>query len=73
MWGTNYMVHLGMLVAELVLVVRISGHVVLRKCTGYLEKKNRVDVWGFWVVVCMIGFSWEDVGEDCFGRGWLAI
>ena len=21
----------------------------------------------------LIGFSWEDVGEDCFGGGWLAI
>ena len=21
----------------------------------------------------MIGFSWEDVGEDCLGGGWLAI
>ena len=74
MWGTKYMlVHLGMLVAELVPMVRISGHVVLGKCTGYLEKKLRVDVWGFWVVVDKIGFSWEDVGEDCFGGGWLAI
>ena len=32
-----------------------------------------MNVWGFWVVVGMIGFSWEDVGEDCFGGGWLAI
>ena len=32
-----------------------------------------MDVWGFWVVVGMIGFSWEDVGEDCFGGGCLAI
>ena len=32
-----------------------------------------MDVWGFWVVVGMIGFSWEDVGEDCLGGGWLAI
>ena len=32
-----------------------------------------MDVWGFWVVVSMPGFSWEDVGEDCFGGGWLAI
>ena len=32
-----------------------------------------VDVWGFWVVVGIIGFSWEDVGEDCFGGGCLAI
>ena len=45
MRGTNYMmVHLGMLFAELVLVVRISERVVLRKCTGYLEKKC---VWMF--------------------------
>ena len=45
MWGTNYkLVHLGMLVAELVLEVRINGRVVLRMCTGYLEKKF---VWMF--------------------------
>ena len=45
MWGTNYMlVHLEMLVAEPVLVVRISGCVVLQKGTGYLEKKF---VWMF--------------------------
>ena len=45
MWGTNYMlVHLGMLVAEPVLGVRISGRVVFQKCTGYLEKKF---VWMF--------------------------
>ena len=40
MWGINYMlVHLGMLVAELVLVVQISEHVVLQKRMGYHEKK----------------------------------
>ena len=45
MWGTNYMlVHLGMRVAERVLVVWITGRVVLRKCKGYLEKKF---VWMF--------------------------
>ena len=33
----------------------------------------RVDGWGFWVVVDSIGFSWGDVGEDCFGGGCLAI
>ena len=39
-WGIkNMLVHLGMLVAELVLVVRISERVVLQKCMGYLEKK----------------------------------
>ena len=32
-----------------------------------------MNAWGFWVVVGLIGFSWEDVGEDCFGGGWLAI
>ena len=48
MWGTNYMlVHLRMRVAEPVLVVRIRGRVVLRKCTGYLEKKF---VWMFGVL-----------------------
>ena len=66
MWGTNYMlVHLGMLVAELVLVVQISERVVLQKRTGGLSwKEIRVDVWGFWVVVVMTEFCWEDVGED---------
>ena len=45
MWGINYiLVHLGMPVAELVLVVRISERVVLQKCMGYLEKKF---VWMF--------------------------
>ena len=40
MGGTNYMlVHLGMLVAELVLMVQISECVVLQKYTGYLGKK----------------------------------
>ena len=49
MWGTNYkFVHLGELVAELVLVVRISTRGV-RKCTGYPEKKC---VWMFG------GFGW---------------
>ena len=44
-WGTNYMlVHLGKLVAELVLMVRISERDVLRKCTGYLQK---ICVWMF--------------------------
>ena len=32
-----------------------------------------MDVWGFWAVVDIVGFSWGDVGEDCFGGGWLAI
>ena len=45
MGGINYMlVHLGVLVAELVLVVQISARVVLRKCTGYLGKNF---VWMF--------------------------
>ena len=45
MGGINYMlVHLGVLVAELVLMVQISERVVLRKCTGYLGKKF---VWMF--------------------------
>ena len=40
MWGTNYMLfHLGVPVAELVLMVRISERVVLQKCMGYLENK----------------------------------
>ena len=40
MWGIkNMLVHLGMPVAELVLMVRISERVVLQKCMGYLEKK----------------------------------
>ena len=45
MGGINYMlVHLGVLVAELVLMVQISERVVLRKCMGYLGKKF---VWMF--------------------------
>ena len=62
---TNYMlVHLEVPVAELVLMVRISERVVLQKCMDYLEKKIRVGVWGFWVVVSIAGFSWDDVSED---------
>ena len=50
MWGTNYMlVHLEVLVAELVLMVRISERVDLQKCMNYLEKKF---VWMFG------GFGW---------------
>ena len=45
MLGINYMlVHLGVPVAELVLIVRISERVVLQKCMGYLGKKF---VWMF--------------------------
>ena len=33
------LVHLEMFVADSFLLVRMSGRVVLRKCTGYLEKK----------------------------------
>ena len=45
MGGTIYtLVHLGVLVAELVLMVQISERAVLRKCTGYLGKKF---VWMF--------------------------
>ena len=45
MWGTSYMlVHLGVPVAELVLMVRISERVVLQKCIDYLGKKL---VWVF--------------------------
>ena len=45
MAGINYMlVYLGVLVAELVLMVEISERVVLRKCTGYLGNKF---VWMF--------------------------
>ena len=43
--GINYMlVNLGVLVAELVLMVRINERVVLQKCMGYLGKKF---VWMF--------------------------
>ena len=38
------LVHLGMTVAELVLMVRISERVDLQKCMGYFEKKF---VWMF--------------------------
>ena len=45
MLGTSYMlVHLGVPVAELVLMVQISKRVVLQKCIGYLGKKF---VWMF--------------------------
>ena len=45
MLGSNYMlVHLGVPVAELVLMVRISGRVVLQKCMGNFGKKF---VWMF--------------------------
>ena len=45
MLGTNYMlVHLGVLVAELVLMVRKSERVVLQKCMDYLGKEF---VWMF--------------------------
>ena len=45
MWGTSYMlVHLGVPVAELDLMVRISGRVVLQKCMDYVGKKF---VWMF--------------------------
>ena len=48
MWGTSYMlVHLGVPVAELVLMVRISERVVLQKCMDYLGKKF---VWMFGVL-----------------------
>ena len=65
MWGTNYMlVHLEVPVAELVLMVRISERVVHQKCMDYLEKKFVWMFGGFWVVVRIAGFSWDDVGED---------
>ena len=48
MGGINYkLVHLGVLVAELVLVVQISERVVHRKCTGYLGKKFVLMFGGF--------------------------
>ena len=62
MWGIDYiLVDLGVPVAELALMVRISERVVLQKCSGYLEKKF---VWGFWIILGMAGFSWDDVVED---------
>ena len=65
MWGTSYMlVHLGVPVAELVLMVRISERVVLRKCMDYLGKKFVWMFWGFWVVVGIAGFFWENIGGD---------
>ena len=49
MLGTSFMlVHLGVPVAELVLMVQISERVVLQKCMGYLGKKF---VWMFGVLV----------------------
>ena len=65
MLAINYMlVHLGVPVAELVLMVRISKRVVLQKCMGYLGKKFAWMFGGFMVVVGIVGFSWDDVGED---------
>ena len=29
----------------------------------------RVDDWGLWVDVGVIGLSWEVVGGECFGGG----
>ena len=57
-------VHLEVLVVELVLMVQISERVVLQRYMGYHGKKIRVDVWEFWVVVGVVGFSWDVVGED---------
>ena len=34
------------------------------KVYGLSWKEFRVNVWGFWVVVGVVGFSWEDFGED---------
>ena len=63
MLGTSYMlVQLGVPVAELVLMVQISERVVLQK--GYLGKKFVWMFGGFWVFVGIVGFSWDDVGED---------
>ena len=36
-------------------------------------KEIRVDVWGFWVVVGIAGFFWDDAVEDWFCDCWLAI
>ena len=45
MWGTSYMLfHLGVPVAELVLMIRISERVFLQKFMDYLGKKF---VWMF--------------------------
>ena len=49
---------------QLVLMVQIIVRVFLQMCMGYLEKKMRFDDWGFWVVVGVIGFSWEVVGGN---------
>ena len=47
MLGTSYMlVHLGVPVAELVLMVQISERVVLQKCMGYLGLKKFVWMFG---------------------------
>ena len=40
---------------------------------GLSLKEIRVDVWGFWVVVGIVGFSWDDVEEDCFCDCWLEL
>ena len=47
MWGTSYvLVHLGVPVAELVLMVRISERVFLQNCMDYLGKKFVVWMFG---------------------------
>ena len=61
------LVHLKMLVDELVLVVLISVRIVLQKCMGCLEM--RVDGWGLFIVVGVIGFLWDVVGGGWFGGG----
>ena len=67
MWGINYMlVHLGMPVAELVPMVRISERVVLQKCRGYLEKKFVWMFGGFGWLWVLLGIAGLNVGEDCF-------
>ena len=63
MLGTSYMlVHLGVPVA-----VTGSNGSDKRACRsskvcGLSLKEILVDVWGFWVVVGIVGFSWDDVG-----------
>ena len=49
------LVHLEVPVAELVLMVRISERVF--KSVWIILEGNRVDVWGFWIVVGIAGFS----------------
>ena len=49
---------------QLVLMVQI---IFFSKSYGLYWKEMRVDDWGFWVVVGVVGFAWDVVGGDWCG------